>query len=71
MAGAWAAFAREGKPNHGLIPNWPAYDLSTRATMVFNTETRVMNNPYGEEKAAIAAARGPAQGRGGGPAPSA
>lgn len=71
MAGAWVAFAREGKPNHGLIPNWPAYDLTTRATMVFNTETRVMNNPYGEEKTAIAAARGPAQGRGAGPAPSA
>jgi para-nitrobenzyl esterase len=71
MAGAWVAFAREGKPNHGLIPNWPAYDLTTRATMVFNNETRVMNNPYGEEKAAIASARGPAQGRGAGPAPSA
>jgi para-nitrobenzyl esterase len=67
MAGAWAAFARTGSPNHRLIPNWPAYSSSTRATMVFNNDTKVVNDPYGEEKAAIAAARGPAQGRGGGP----
>jgi para-nitrobenzyl esterase len=57
MSGAWAAFAATGNPNHRGIPAWPAYDTATRATMVMNNEWKVVNNPYGEEKAAIAAVR--------------
>ena len=57
MSASWAAFARTGNPNNATIPDWPAFDASRRATMIFNTETRVENDPYREEKAVIAAVR--------------
>ena len=44
MMDAWLAFAKTGDPNHSNMPTWPAYDASTRATMVFNTtETTAMS----------------------------
>ena len=55
MARAWVAFARTGNPSHLGLPAWPAYAFPQRATMVFNNECRVVNNPYGEEKAALGA----------------
>jgi len=58
MAGAWVAFARTGNPGHALIPKWPAYDTTTRATMVINDEWAVVNDPYKEEKAVITAVSG-------------
>jgi para-nitrobenzyl esterase len=46
LAGAWAAFARHGNPNHSGIPSWQAYTLEQRATMVFNEEnSHVENDP--------------------------
>ena len=51
------AFARTGAPDNHLIPAWPAYDTSRRATMVMNDDWRVVDNPYGEEKAVIEAVR--------------
>jgi para-nitrobenzyl esterase len=44
FAAAWTNFAKTGVPNSDLTPNWPAYDLKKRATMVFNKKTRVVNN---------------------------
>lgn len=35
MSEAWIAFARHGDPGHPGLPDWPAYDLDTRATMTF------------------------------------
>jgi para-nitrobenzyl esterase len=59
MSGAWVAFARTGNPNHKGMANWPAYEGTQRATMIFNTpESRVVNDPSHEELAAIADARG-------------
>ena len=52
VSGAWAAFARSGAPNHGGIPHWPAYTTEERATMIFDTDCRVENNPYSEERKA-------------------
>ncbi len=52
MSGAWAAFARNGDPSHEGIPHWPAYTTEERATMVFNTECRVENDPRREEREA-------------------
>jgi para-nitrobenzyl esterase len=52
MSGAWAAFARSGDPSHEGIPPWPAYTKEKRATMVFNTECRVENDPRPEERKA-------------------
>lgn len=44
----WATFARTGNPSNDLLPAWPAYDTRTRATMVFNDECRVVNDPDAE-----------------------
>jgi para-nitrobenzyl esterase len=57
MAGAWGAFARTGNPNHGGIPQWPAYDTTARATMIFDNECKVVNNPESGEREAMAAFR--------------
>jgi para-nitrobenzyl esterase len=48
LASALIAFARTGDPNNDLLPTWPAYDATTRATMIFDNDTRVENNPRGE-----------------------
>jgi para-nitrobenzyl esterase len=57
MSAAWVAFARSGNPNHERLPAWPAFTVSDRATMVFDAETRLVNDPYGEERRAMAALR--------------
>jgi para-nitrobenzyl esterase len=48
MGEAWASMARSGKPGHAGLPEWPAYNANTRATMVFDTPSVVRNNPEGE-----------------------
>lgn len=48
MAAMWVAFAKTGDPNTSAIPHWPAYDAQTRATMIFDTNTRVENDPRAE-----------------------
>jgi para-nitrobenzyl esterase len=48
LASAWVAFANTGDPNNSHIPRWPAYDATARTTMVFDTDTRVENDPRGE-----------------------
>jgi len=50
LAGASAAFARTGNPNHNGLPSWPAYTSGQRATMVFGTESRLVNDPDGEAR---------------------
>jgi para-nitrobenzyl esterase len=45
LAGAWVAFAKTGDPNSPAIPHWPAYEPGARATMIFDTHTRVENDP--------------------------
>jgi para-nitrobenzyl esterase len=50
MSGAWAAFARNGNPNHKGIPAWRPFNEAQRATMIFNNECRAMNDPYHDER---------------------
>lgn len=50
MADSFIAFARTGDPNCTSIPAWPRFDLETRATMLFDTDMRVMNDPRREER---------------------
>lgn len=54
MSAAWTNFARTGNPNvKGLLPDWPAFDTSRRATMVFDDECTVADDPHGEERKAL------------------
>jgi len=48
FASAWVALAKTGSPNNPKVPNWPAYDTAKRATMIFDNEVRVENDPRGE-----------------------
>jgi para-nitrobenzyl esterase len=50
MSEAWLAFARTGNPNHPGMPAWPTYDTNTRAVMVFNATTTVVNDPRSAER---------------------
>ena len=44
----WATFARNGDPGNEAIPAWPAYTAARRATMLFDDECRVVDDPDGE-----------------------
>lgn len=48
FASALVAFAKTGNPNSPKIPKWPAYDSAARATMIFDNDTRVENDPRAE-----------------------
>jgi para-nitrobenzyl esterase len=50
MSATWAAFARTGNPANPAIPDWPAYTTAERATMVFDTRCRVVNDPGAESR---------------------
>ncbi len=45
MSSAWAQFARTGGPQDAALPAWPAYTAETRATMVFDRDCRIVNDP--------------------------
>jgi para-nitrobenzyl esterase len=47
---AWAAFARNGDPNHPGIPKWAPYTEDNRATMLFDVPCKVEVDPYREER---------------------
>jgi para-nitrobenzyl esterase len=56
MSDTLVAFARTGDPNHEGLPHWPKYDLESRPTLVWNSPTRVENDPRGQERKLIARA---------------
>ena len=45
MQDAWLSFVRTGNPNHKGLPQWPAYEPAHRATMIFNTKSKVIEDP--------------------------
>jgi para-nitrobenzyl esterase len=50
MSSVWAAFARNGRPDHASIPAWPTYDSARRATLVLDKACRIENDPRGETR---------------------
>ena len=51
---AWASFARSGDPSVPGLPDWPAYGVPGRATMIFNDECRVEDDPDSKLRAMLA-----------------
>ena len=49
MSAAWMAFARTGNPGNAKTGAWPAY-TGTRAVMVFDNQSTVVNDPVGAER---------------------
>ena len=49
MAELWTTFARTGVPAAKDVPEWPAYNLKTRATMRIDSKCTVINNRFSEE----------------------
>jgi para-nitrobenzyl esterase len=45
LASTFVAFAKTGNPDNDQIPHWPAYEARTRATMIFDSNTRVVDDP--------------------------
>ena len=39
-----------GALNKGLLPEWPAYDLKNRSTMIWDKTPKVENDPRGAER---------------------
>ncbi|MBN1849004.1 MAG: carboxylesterase/lipase family protein [Deltaproteobacteria bacterium] len=50
MSNAWIAFAKNGDPNHGGIPQWPNYSSEDRSTMIFDKDCRIENDPFPDER---------------------
>jgi para-nitrobenzyl esterase len=48
LSNAWVNFARTGNPNHGGLPDWPAYAAGSRATMFFDSPCVVRYDPEGK-----------------------
>jgi para-nitrobenzyl esterase len=45
MQRAWIAFAHHGDPNTPELPTWPGFDLEQRATMLFDRDCTIQNDP--------------------------
>jgi para-nitrobenzyl esterase len=50
MSDTWIAFARTGNPNHKGLPEWRPFDLSKRPTMSFAAQSKLVNDPRGDER---------------------
>jgi para-nitrobenzyl esterase len=50
MSETFIAFARTGNPNSAAIPDWAPYDLTRRPTMIFDVDTRSVDDPRAEER---------------------
>jgi para-nitrobenzyl esterase len=50
VSDAWIAFARTGDPSTPKLPAWRAFDAVTRATMVFDDASAVVDDPIGNAR---------------------
>jgi para-nitrobenzyl esterase len=56
MSETFIAFARAGDPNNAAIPAWGRYALPERATMIFDVDSRIENDPRADERRLFQAA---------------
>ncbi|HEV7691262.1 MAG TPA: carboxylesterase family protein [Hyphomonadaceae bacterium] len=56
MSDAFLRFARSGDPSGGSLGAWPRYDLARRATMIFDADSRVEDDPRKAERELFAKA---------------
>jgi para-nitrobenzyl esterase len=52
MSEAWLAFAHNGVPAAPGLASWPAYTPENRATMIFDNESRIEDDPGSEPRKA-------------------
>jgi len=50
---SWISFARTGNPNHDKIPEWPAYRVDNRYTLLFGKRIKVEKDPLRTERLAF------------------
>jgi len=50
MSGMLVHYAATGDPNHPGLPAWPAYDLTGRNTMIWESVPHIEKDPRGEER---------------------
>jgi para-nitrobenzyl esterase len=50
MHESWVAFARSGRPEADGLPDWPKYTAERRATMLFDFEPKVVDDPDGADR---------------------
>lgn len=53
VSDAWLAFAHTGNPNTPKMPNWKAYTIKKRETMVIDNESKLINDPLKEQREAM------------------
>lgn len=58
VSDAWLAFARTGNPNTNALPHWQAFDSEHRATMVFDNESKMLDDPIREQRLVMFSALG-------------
>lgn len=50
MHAAWVAFAQAGDPSSSHLPTWARYDAARRATMLFDADPAVADDPGGDRR---------------------
>ena len=50
LSTAFIHLARHGDPNHAGLPEWKQHTLPARETMVFDADTRLVNDPRQRER---------------------
>ncbi len=55
---AWVAFSRSGNPSNSRTGEWPAYTLERRATMIFDKECKVVDDPRSAPRQVVTALPG-------------
>jgi para-nitrobenzyl esterase len=50
---AWIHIARSGNPNHSGLPKWMAFTASEKATMIFDNQCELKNDPDRDERQAL------------------